>query len=176
MSAWDPMLYLRFGDERTPRGARSPRPGADRSGPGLVYDLGCGPGNSTELLVRRFPDAEIVGIDSSPRDARRAPAQSLPDDRFPHGRFAALAARTAGGFALRQRRFPMDSQSPRYFRDIARDRSPPGGVLAVQMPDNLAEPAKTLMRETAAEGPWAAKLAAVREAREACCPLAGGLL
>ncbi|NOW98721.1 trans-aconitate 2-methyltransferase [Mucilaginibacter sp. SG564] len=33
-----------------------------------------------------------------------------------------------------------------------------GGCLAVQMPDNFNEPAHRLMRETAANGPWAAKL------------------
>ena len=31
----------------------------------------------------------------------------------------------------------------------------PGGVLAVQMPDNLAEPSHRLMREVAGAGPWA---------------------
>jgi len=31
----------------------------------------------------------------------------------------------------------------------------PGGALAFQMPDNLDEPSHVLMRETAAEGPWA---------------------
>ena len=41
----------------------------------------------------------------------------------------------------------------------------PGGALAVQMPDNLGEPAHRLMREIAAEGPWAAKLAAAAAAR-----------
>ena len=35
----------------------------------------------------------------------------------------------------------------------------PGGVLAVQMPDNLMEPSHVLMRETAAAMPFAAKLA-----------------
>ena len=35
---------------------------------------------------------------------------------------------------------------------------PSGGVLAVQMPDNVAtEPSHTLMRAVAAEGPWAEK-------------------
>jgi trans-aconitate 2-methyltransferase len=37
--------------------------------------------------------------------------------------------------------------------------------LAVQMPDNLDEPAHRLMRELAANGPWAAKLAAASAAR-----------
>jgi trans-aconitate 2-methyltransferase len=41
----------------------------------------------------------------------------------------------------------------------------PGGALAVQMPDNLDEPAHRLMREVAAEGPWAAKLATASAAR-----------
>ena len=35
----------------------------------------------------------------------------------------------------------------------------PGGVLAVQMPDNLMEPSHVLMRETAAAMPFSAKLA-----------------
>ncbi len=34
----------------------------------------------------------------------------------------------------------------------------PGGVLAVQMPDNRDEPSHALMRETAAAGPWAAAI------------------
>ena len=43
----------------------------------------------------------------------------------------------------------------------------PGGSLAVQMPDNLDEPAHALMRETAAGGPWAGKLGGAAAAREA---------
>jgi trans-aconitate 2-methyltransferase len=35
----------------------------------------------------------------------------------------------------------------------------PGGALAVQMPDNMSEPSHRLMRETAAEMPFAEKLA-----------------
>ncbi|PNA10009.1 trans-aconitate 2-methyltransferase, partial [Pseudomonas sp. MPR-R1B] len=34
----------------------------------------------------------------------------------------------------------------------------PGGVLAVQMPDNLAEPTHRLMRAVAGAGPWSAAL------------------
>ena len=76
MTAWDPKLYLRFGDERT-RAARNLLAQVPLDMPRLVYDLGCGPGNSTELLVSRFPGAEIVGINSSPEMLTRA-RQSLP--------------------------------------------------------------------------------------------------
>ena len=43
----------------------------------------------------------------------------------------------------------------------------PGGSLAVQMPDNLDEPAHRLMRDIAAAGPWAEKLSGAAGARTA---------
>ncbi|MBE7200062.1 MAG: trans-aconitate 2-methyltransferase, partial [Parafilimonas terrae] len=61
---WDPALYTAFEDERT-RPARDllARVGLDR--PAFAVDLGCGPGNSTALLRDRFPEAEILGLDTS---------------------------------------------------------------------------------------------------------------
>ena len=41
-----------------------------------------------------------------------------------------------------------------------------GGCLAIQMPDNLDEPAQRAMRELAAGGPWRSKLKGVERARE----------
>ena len=61
---WDPPQYLRFGDERSrpfvDLVARVPTADA-RS----VVDLGCGPGNLTATLARRWPGASITGVDSS---------------------------------------------------------------------------------------------------------------
>ena len=63
-SDWNPDLYMKFEDERTLAArdllARVPLARAD-----VVYDLGCGPGNSAELLGRRFPQAAITGLDTS---------------------------------------------------------------------------------------------------------------
>jgi trans-aconitate 2-methyltransferase len=35
--------------------------------PGVVIDLGCGPGETTRLLFERFPRARMIGIDASPK-------------------------------------------------------------------------------------------------------------
>lgn len=122
-----------------------------------AVDLGCGPGNSTELLRARFQEASVIGIDSS-ADMIAAARTRLPDVTF---RIADIATwDDAGPFdvilANASLQWLPDHASlfPRLVRKLAS-----GGALAVQMPDNLDEPAHRLMREIAAEGPWAAKLA-----------------
>src|SRR5262245_52552004 len=77
MPTWDDNQYRKFLYARTRPAAellaRVPLTAAER-----VIDLGCGPGNSTELLAARWPDARVTGIDNSPemlRSARAAHAE-----------------------------------------------------------------------------------------------------
>src|ERR1700751_3309689 len=80
MTAWNPILYSKFDAERR-RAARDLLARIPLEEASLVYDLGCGPGNSAELLLRRFPDARIVGLDTS--DAMLAHARArAPRTRF----------------------------------------------------------------------------------------------
>src|SRR5437879_8337281 len=64
MPAWDAGLYLQFANERA-------RPAADliaRIGlrsPACIVDIGCGPGNSAQMLHERWPQAAITGVDNS---------------------------------------------------------------------------------------------------------------
>src|SRR3546814_10649598 len=44
--------------------------------PGRCIDLGCGPGNSTELVAARFPNAVVEGLDSSPDMIEKARKRS----------------------------------------------------------------------------------------------------
>ena len=61
---WNPELYLRFEKERTqPSIDLVARINFDR--PGKIIDIGCGPGNSTQILVQRWPDASVTGLDNS---------------------------------------------------------------------------------------------------------------
>ena len=77
---WDAGQYLKFEDERT-------RPSIDLLNrvplkePRNCVDLGCGPGNSTELIVKRFPSARVLGLDNSPDMLSKARGR-LPDLTF----------------------------------------------------------------------------------------------
>ena len=74
---WDPAQYLKFGDHRL-RPAIDLLNRIDLDAPGAVYDLGCGAGNVTRQLVARWPDAHVVGVDSSEAMLAKARA-TLPN-------------------------------------------------------------------------------------------------
>lgn len=162
MSDWDAALYRQFERERT-------RPAADLLAqvpdlkPRHIVDLGCGPGNSTQLLVRRFPAAEVIGIDRSAAMLTSA-RERLPGCRFEAGDIATWRSDVAPDliFANAALQWLPDHSSllPRLFGQLA-----PGGVLAVQLPDNRDEPSHAAMREAASENPWAAFIAGTAEAR-----------
>lgn len=61
---WDSRQYMRFGNERT-RPSEELAAQIKLESPKTIIDLGCGPGNSTENLLKRFPNADILGVDSS---------------------------------------------------------------------------------------------------------------
>lgn len=62
---WDPKIYAKFLEARTKpaRDLLSTIP--QDAKPNLIYDLGCGTGNSTILLQSRWPSAKVIGLDSS---------------------------------------------------------------------------------------------------------------
>ena len=62
-SDWNPALYMKFVAERT-RAARDLLAGVPLKAARRVADLGCGPGNSAELLADRFAEAAVVGLDT----------------------------------------------------------------------------------------------------------------
>jgi trans-aconitate 2-methyltransferase len=64
MADWNSVLYMKFENERT-RAARDLLAQIPDFKPHTIFDLGCGPGNGTELLAAAFPHAAIVGLDLS---------------------------------------------------------------------------------------------------------------
>lgn len=159
---WSARQYTQFEDERT-RPVRDLVGAIPTQAAKRVVDIGCGPANSTEVLAARYPDAEAIGLDSD-ADMIAAARKRLPALRFDQaditdwrdeGPYDAILAN-----AVLQWVPDHATLLPSLIRKLA-----PGGSLAVQMPDNLNEAPHLLMRETALEGPWAAKLAAAADAR-----------
>lgn len=64
MSEWNSEQYLKFKEQRT-------QPAIDLAKripfehPNNILDIGCGPGNSTAVLKKMFPQAAVLGVDSS---------------------------------------------------------------------------------------------------------------
>ncbi len=147
MPDWSPSAYLTFEDERT-RPARDLLAQIQAGSPRHVVDLGCGPGNSTELLAARWPDAVVTGIDSSPAMIEAAQAR-LPALAFEEADVATWIPLEPPDvvFANAVMQWVPDHLS--VLQRLARQLAD-GGTLAVQMPDNRMEPAHVAMVETAA--------------------------
>ena len=157
--SWNPSFYLTYADERT-------RPAADllarvaRENPARVADLGCGPGNSTALLAQRWPQAKVEGVDSSPQMIDAAKKSGVAANFI----LADLASWKPDApydvvFSNATYQWLPDHRAllPRLMGFVAK-----GGVFAFQVPNNQYSPSHTLMRDVAAQGPWAEKLADVR--------------
>ena len=148
MADWDSALYRRFEDERT-RPARDLAAAIGEVDARLVVDLGCGPGNSTEVLAARFPSATLVGVDTSPAMLEAARAR-LPSVRFEQGDAASWEPPAPCDVLFANAVLQWVPEHARLYPALIA-RLAPGGWLATQVPDNRAEPSHTLMRELAGD-------------------------
>ncbi|WP_119392594.1 trans-aconitate 2-methyltransferase [Taklimakanibacter lacteus] len=163
MADWSSEQYLKFTDERT-RAARDLLAQVPLSAPHLVYDLGCGPGNSTELLIDCYPRARIIGLDSS-SDMLAKARKTYPRAEFMDGDLATWQPDGKADLLFANAVFQWVPDHVRVLQRLLRGL-PKGGVLAVQMPDNLNEPSHVAMRETALAGSWADKLKTLSRVRD----------
>jgi trans-aconitate 2-methyltransferase len=160
--SWSAAQYLKFEEERT----RAVRDLVQRIPPTHAVsaaDIGCGPGNSTEVLRKRYPEAHIVGVDSSP-DMIEAARKRLPDIAFEVADIREWRPKEPLDVILANAVLQWIPGHETLLPALI-DKLKPGGALAAQMPDNLEEPSHRLMGEIAADGPWAAKLKDAAEAR-----------
>jgi trans-aconitate 2-methyltransferase len=168
MADWNADLYRQFEGERT-RPAQDLLARVVATAPGEIVDLGCGPGNSTELLVDRFPGARVTGLDTSDDMLAKATAR-LPSCRFIKADIATWMPDVAPDliYANASLQWVPDHVAlfPRLVSILA-----PDGILALQMPDNFDEPSHRLMREVAAEGPWSSIIGKAAEQRVKRLPL-----
>lgn len=175
---WDPGAYLRFSSERA-------RPFFDlltqvqAADPGYVVDLGCGPGNLTALLAARWPEAYVLGVDSSAEMIAAARAEvsasagrGAPDER--------RLAFVQGDIRTWQPGRPVDvficnavlQWVPGHLNLLTSwaGELAPGGWLAFQLPGNFDQPSHTILRDLAASARWRPLLDGVQLNRQAMDP------
>lgn len=161
MVEWNPAQYLLFSEERVRPAldlmARVPTPR-----PARIVDLGCGAGNVTTILKHRFPEADVLGIDSSAAMLEKA-RHAAPNCRFAQADIAAWEPETTPDLVFSNAALHWTSEHetlfPRLLGLVAR-----GGCLAVQMPAMHDAPLRALQYEVAAEGPWADHLRGIGSA------------
>lgn len=136
--SWNAKTYSQFLDLRT-------RPARDLLSviphsfqPKTVYDLGCGPGNSTILLKNRWPHANITGLDSS-QDMLKEAKNTYPDIKFIQEDIAHFSSleKVDCLFANASLQW-LDNHEiliPKLLQSINT-----GGVLGIQMPNNFHSP------------------------------------
>jgi trans-aconitate 2-methyltransferase len=155
--AWNVPVYEQYRDERArpfhELVARVPLPSA-RS----VVDLGCGTGELTASLCERFPDATVLGVDSSAEMLAAARPRAIAGRLvFAPGDVARFAPAAPVDLLISNATLHWlpnhETLIPRLAATVGA-----GGVMAVQMPGNHAAPSHTLLRATADEGPWAERL------------------
>jgi trans-aconitate 2-methyltransferase len=156
VATWDPAQYLRWSDHRL-RPALDLIQSVPLAQPARVVDLGCGTGNVTALLRRRWPGARVTGVDSSASMLERARA-SDPEVEWRQADVAAWAPPAPVDLLFSNATLHWIDDHARLFPRLA-SLVAPDGALAVQMPRNFGEPSHTSIYDTVREGPWHARLA-----------------
>ncbi len=155
MTQWDPAQYLQNEDHRT-------RPAIDLlnriwlEAPSRIVDLGCGPGNSTDLLARRWPTAALTGVDNSQAMLEQARRRDLPA-RWQLCAIEDWAPKDQADLIFSNAALHWVSDHKRLFPALA-EKVSVGGVLAVQMPYNFSSPSHQTIARVASDGPWAGEI------------------
>lgn len=156
MADWNSAQYLKFKAQRT-------QPAIDLAArinienPLEIIDIGCGPGNSTSVLKKRFPNAHAVGADFS-ENMLEAARRDNPDCDFIRldvgGDLSGFSGKYDVVFSNACIQWVSDHAAllPSLFSMLRK-----GGVLAVQIPFNFEEPIHQIIGRTVASSKWNGK-------------------
>jgi trans-aconitate 2-methyltransferase len=149
--AWDPAQYLKFAGPRL-RPAIDLLQHIDLDAPATVYDLGAGAGNVTRLIAARWPQAQVVGVDSSAEMLAKAAADN-PGLEWQQADLANWRAAVPADLIYSNAALHWLDDHQQLFPGVLGSLKP-GGILAVQLPRNFAAPSHTSITDAARAGPW----------------------
>lgn len=157
MNDWNPQQYAKFMKERT-------LPAIDLvsrltvKNPKKILDLGCGPGNSTQVLKDKYPFAHIIGADKSPSMIEQARTEH-PDLEFvlfdAAGDFSSIGSDFSIVFSNACIQWIPDHKSliPKLMGLLEK-----GGMLAAQAPMQSEHPVQQLLQKLAFSDKWSRKI------------------
>ena len=120
--------------------------------PQRIVDLGSGTGHLTALLAERWPAASVVGIDSSSEMLAQAEADH-PALAWHQADISTWSAEDPVDLIFSNAALHWLDDHQALFTRL-RAQLAPGGVLAVQMPDNWAAPTHQVPAEILDDGTW----------------------
>jgi trans-aconitate 2-methyltransferase len=160
MDDWKPNLYMQFRSERT-------QPSIDLIGkmnliePKSIIDIGCGPGNSTQVLVNRWPKAKITGLDSSPAMIKKA-IQDYPNQEWIVADALTYKPKIAYDIVFSNAAIqwiPEHGKLLKKFHGMLTDI----GLVAIQIPLFWDMPLGKIIRKTAEDSHWKERLKGVSD-------------
>jgi trans-aconitate 2-methyltransferase len=161
MPQWDAQVYLKFANERT-------QPSLDLiqriklEAPQRIIDLGCGPGNSTQALCRRWPRATVVGLDNSPQMIETA-KQTYPHGVWEVGDAVSWTAGEPFDLVFSNAMLQWLPDHARVCRHLF-DQVATGGALAVQLPYHYDSALHREIIEVSRDAAWNRRMHSARTA------------
>jgi len=150
---WDPAQYDVYADERS-------RPFVDllarvpAKRPRRVVDVGCGNGALTATLAERWPEAAVLGIDSSPEMLADAAGRALPDRlSFQRGTIEEWRPEHPVDVLVSNAALHWVPEHPALLPRWV-DWLAPGGWLAFQLPGNFQSPSHLILAELCHSPRW----------------------
>lgn len=154
MSDWNSEQYLKFKKDRT-------QPSIDLANrlytenPQRIIDIGCGPGNSTAVLKKRYSAAYVLGADFSPNMIEKAKAEYNDIDFMIFDAtkdFEKLGDKFDIVFSNACIQWVPNHQ--KLLKDMMSILNPKG-IMAIQVPVNFEEPIHRIITELVTSRKWA---------------------
>jgi trans-aconitate 2-methyltransferase len=150
--AWDPAQYEKFKKERA-RPFFDLLAQLDDIEPKTAVDLGCGTGELTAELAKKWPQAEVVGVDNSPDMLEKSKAYASERLRFEQSAMEEWTPKIPVDLLFANAAFhwlkPHEQQVQRLASFV---RS--GGTFAFQAPNQYREPSHMIIQEVRNAPEW----------------------